>query len=95
MVTKAYARACLIFRCFLSKERVSLIKAFITYVRPLVEYVSCVWSPSSVGLIRKIEAVQKRFTKSLTGLIVLDYHDRLSFLGLEVSNLGDLKLIFV
>ena len=38
---------------------------------------------SSVGLIRTIEEVQKRFTKKLPGLNVLDYHERLSFLGLE------------
>ena len=62
MVAKAHARACLIFRCFVSKDRVSLIKAFTTCVRPLVECASCVWSPSIVGLIRKIETVQKRFT---------------------------------
>ena len=45
IVGKAQVRACLIFRCFASKNRVSLIKALITYVRPLVEYASCVWSP--------------------------------------------------
>ena len=51
--------------CFVSKDPHSLIKAFITYVNPPVEYASCVWSSSSVGLIRKIEAVHKRFTKRL------------------------------
>ena len=91
MVAKAHARACLIFRCFVSKDRDSLIKAFITYVRPLVEYVSCVWSPRSVGIIRKIEEVQKRFTKRLPGLKVLDYHERLAFLGLESLELRRLK----
>ena len=42
IVAKAHARSCLIFRCFVSKDRHSLIKAFITYVRSLVEYASCV-----------------------------------------------------
>ena len=60
-------------------------------VRPLVQYASCVWAPSSVGLIRKIEAVQKRFTKRLPGLNVLDYHERLAFLGLESLELRRLK----
>ena len=40
-------------------------------------------SPSSVCLIRKIEEVQKRFTKRLPGFNVLDYHERLALLGLE------------
>ena len=91
MIAKAHARACLIFRCFISKDRHSLIKAFITYVRPLVEYASCVWSPSNVGLIRKIEAVQKRFTKRLPGLNFFDYHEWLALLGLESLELRRLK----
>ena len=90
-VAKANARACLIFRCFVSKDRVSIIKAFITYVRPLIEYVSCVWTPNSVRLIRKIEAVQKRFTKRLPGLEVLEYHERLTILGLESLELRRLQ----
>ena len=36
IVAKAHARSCLIYRCFVSKDRHSLIKAFITYVRSLV-----------------------------------------------------------
>ena len=54
-------------------------------------WLSCVWSPSSVGLIRKIEAVQKRFTKRLPGLNFLDYHERLALLGLESLELRQLK----
>ena len=86
IVAKAHARAYLICRCFVSKDRHSLIKAFITYVRPLVEYASCVWSPSSIDLIRKIEAFQKRFSKRLPDLNILDYHEL--YLALKVLNLG-------
>ena len=91
IVAKAHARTCLIARCFISKDRHSLIKVFITHVRPFVEYASCVWSPSNVGLIRKIEAVQKRSTKRLPGLNFLDYHERLALLGLESLELRRLK----
>ena len=91
MIAKAHARACLIFRCFVSKDRHSLIKVFITDVRSLVEYASCIQSPSSAGLIRKIKAVQKRFTKRLPGLNFLDYHERLALLGLERLELRRLK----
>ena len=91
IVAKAHARACLICCCFISKDRVSLIKAFITYAHPLVECASCVWSPSSVGLIRKIDAVPRRFTKRLPHLNVLDYRERLAFLGLKSLELRRLK----
>ena len=57
----------------------------------LLLLLSCVWSPSNVGLIRKIEAVQKRFTERLPGLNFLDYHERLALLGLESLELRRLK----
>ena len=36
----------IIIRCFLSKNCSLLTQSFITYVRPLLEYCSPVWSPS-------------------------------------------------
>jgi len=42
-----------------------LRKAFTTYVRPLLEYNTYIWSPSDVGSITKIERVQRRFTKRI------------------------------
>ncbi|ESO10455.1 hypothetical protein HELRODRAFT_91792, partial [Helobdella robusta] len=34
-----------LIRCFISRNKDLLMKAFCTYVRPLVEYCSPVWSP--------------------------------------------------
>ena len=44
-VAKAHARASLIHMRFLSKDQSILVNAYTTYVRPLVEYGVCVWSP--------------------------------------------------
>ena len=52
-----------------------------TYVRPLLENASPVWSPQYNYLIDKIESVQRRFTKRLPGYISLDYPARLVSLG--------------
>ena len=65
------------------KEPKSLTKAFVTYVRPLVEYASCTWSPSTKTLIKKIESVQTRFTKRIRIIANLTYKERLGKLGLE------------
>ena len=51
IVTKAHQRACLILRCLKSKEPSLLFRAFSTYVRPLLEYDSPVWSPGYAHLI--------------------------------------------
>ena len=55
--TKAKHRAALILNCFYSRNKYLLIRAFIAYVRPLLEYCCSVWSPSKLGLIDKKEII--------------------------------------
>ena len=59
------------------------MKAFCTYVRPLVEYSTPVWSPHYQYLIFKIENVQPAYTKRLTGMNNLNYLERLKALGIS------------
>ena len=63
-----------------SRNRYLLISAFIAYVRSLLEYCCSVWSPSKLGLIDKLENIQRRFTKRLHGLQHLSYNKRLQLL---------------
>ena len=63
ITAKAHQWAGLISRCFKSRDPHILFRAFKVYVRPIVEYCSPVWSPVYKSGIRKIEAVQRRFTK--------------------------------
>ena len=57
-------------------------KACIVYVRPLLEYVSPVWSPSQLYAINAIERVQRWYTKRLPGFSRFTYEERLSKLHL-------------
>jgi hypothetical protein len=82
LIKKAYARANLILKCFYTKDRNLLIGLYKTYVRPLLEYNSPLWSPHSISLATSIERVQRYFTKRLTGLITLPYVERLDTLNL-------------
>jgi len=82
-VSKAYSRSFLIFKGFTCRNSQLLVKAFITYVRPLLEYNTFIWSPSAVGSINKIERVQRRFTKRIPSVSSLSYNDRLKALGLD------------
>ena len=77
IVARAHSRASLIHKCFVSGDRDSLLRAYIIYVRPLLEYASQVWSPHLLTDIRKLEAVQRRFTKRLHGMQNMDYPSRL------------------
>jgi len=75
IMVKAKFRSNHIIRCFLSKDCNLLTQAFITYVRPLLEYCSPVWSLSYVTLINTIESVQRFFTNRLNGLQSISYDD--------------------
>ena len=56
-------------------------------VRPILEYVSVVWSPHHVYLIDLIENVQRNFSKRLPGFYYMNYCDILYF-----CNLGPLEV---
>jgi len=47
MVARAFIRSNLIHKCFVSRDVATLMRAFTVYVRPILEYASCVWSPIS------------------------------------------------
>jgi len=73
IVRKGHQRANVILRCFVTRDNAVLVRGFITYVRPLVEYNSVVWSPHLKRDIVAIEKVQKIFTKRLVDLKGLPY----------------------
>jgi len=74
---KAHQRANPIIRCFVSGDTRLLVRAFIVYVRPLLEYNSVIWSPSLIKDIDLIEQVHRRFTKRLRCLDGVAYTERL------------------
>ena len=61
-------RASLIYRMFVSRDIDLFVRAFVTYVRPVVEYNTVIWSPFNKCDIERVEKVQLRFTKWLPGL---------------------------
>ena len=68
-----------------------------TYVRPLVEGNSPVWSPHMIKDIRKVESVQRRFTKKLPGLYNVPYLERIRKLKVERLDVRRLRfdILFV
>ena len=63
-----------------------MTRAFIIYVRPLLEYCSLVWSTHFKQDIDLIENVQRSFTRKLVyccNLASTSYDDRLTYLGLQ------------
>ena len=63
------------------------MKLYAAYIRPILEYASPVWCPSSIGLSQEIENVQRRRTRRLPGLRGIPYSDRLQQLHLDTLEL--------
>jgi len=80
---------------FCVRDNGLLVRAFVIYVRPILEYNSIIWSPSCVHDIEKLEKVQRRFTKRLRNMKSLSYNRRLLQLGLPSLELRRLHLDLV
>jgi hypothetical protein len=73
----------LMWRVFSSRKLTFLMRLFKTYIRPVMEYASSSWNTSRPGLVRELEAIQRRFTKRLRGLGSHTYEARLQHLSLQ------------
>jgi hypothetical protein len=72
-----HRKAYLLRKCFRFSPANVLVNAFKVYVRPVLEYCSEIWNPFQKKDIRKLESVQRKFTKYLTGCHGLTYAQRL------------------
>ena len=70
---------------------------FKTYIRPLVEYATPVWSPHKLIDVDLVESVQRSYTSHLSGLHVMEYLNRLKVCNLESLELRRLinDMVFV
>ncbi len=91
IATKAKQRLFLLKKIFSSKNVSILILGFKTYVLPILEYCSQVWNPSNLLEIRRLESVQRVFTKKLPGYQGLGYIARLDQAGLCTLELRRLR----
>jgi hypothetical protein len=95
-VSKARYRVSSLVRGSVSRDHGIMRRAFIAYIRPILEYNSVVWSPSLLYLIELLESVQRSFSKRLPSLSSLTYAERLAVPNLEAFELRRLRfdLIF-
>ena len=92
LLKKAKLISSRIFRSFINRNPQFLIKMFIVFVRPVLEYNSVVWSPYLIKNIDLLESVQRQYTKRIPGLQQMTYAQRLS--SLDLDSLERRRLIF-
>ena len=95
---RAYQRTYMIYKGFVSRDKIMLSKAYTTYVRPLLKYYTPIWSPTYVNDIVKIENFQKYYTKRISSISNLSYKHRLQCLKLDSLELRrlyfDMRMVY-
>ena len=83
IISKASQASGMLFRAFSTRSKAFILKLYVAYVRPILEYTSVAWNPIGIGLESDLEKVQQTFTKRLYGSNSMDYESRLKHLKLE------------
>ena len=78
----------ILHRTFLTQNHNFHINLFKTYIRPILEYNTCSWSPylQSDIQLQRVKSVQRRFTKIVcqkSNITYSNYSDRLRILNLD------------
>lgn len=87
--------AFLTLRCFHSGRVAPLLRAYLTYVRPKLEYATQVFYPAHKRDLQALEKVQQFYTRRLfvkAGLKPCDYDKRLRYLKLDRLDIRRVKL---
>ena len=88
----AQFRVGIILRCFVTKDIRLLKPAYTTFVGPLLEYNSAIWSSQQHEHIVAIANVQHYFTRRIYSLCDLSYSTRLAILDLDHLELSRLRM---
>lgn len=82
MVAQARKRMGWILRTFACREKQPMLTLFKSLILPLVEYCCQIWSPGQLGMIRRLESVQRTFTYKIEGQRNNNYWERLKCLDM-------------
>ena len=82
VVQKASALVNQLLRNTVCRSPEFMVTLFVSHVRPILDYCSTVWNLGFLGDMRKLESVQRRWTREVTGLSRTDYGVRLQRLKL-------------
>ena len=92
---KSRQRIGVLYRAFSCRDLKFMRLAYVTYIRPLLEFNTQIWSPSILKYINKVESVQRYFTKRIPSLNTLSYQERLAMIDLETLDIRRLIIIII
>merc|ERR1719452_348176 len=59
-----------------------MVSLFVSHIRPIIDYGSCLWNVGYLRDVRRLESLQRRWTREIEGLGGLSYVSRLKEVGL-------------
>ena len=71
-----------ILRTFYTRDCITMLTLFKSIVLSRLDYGSQLWSPFLIKHVTQLEKIQWSFTKHITGMNDMPYHERLKSLGL-------------
>ena len=71
-----------LLRSTVCRDAEFMVTLWVTHIRPLIEYASCVWNVGYLGDLRRLESLQRRWTREIAGVGELRYELRLKEIGL-------------
>ena len=71
-----------LLRSTVCRDSEFMMTLWVSHVRPLIEYGSCVWNVGYLMDVRRLESLQRRWTREVAGLDRLSYNARLQRLDL-------------
>ena len=69
-------------RCTVCRSTEFMVSLWVSHVRPLLEYGSCVWNLKYLSDARRLESLQRRWTREIHGMTEMEYFSRLRSTGL-------------
>ena len=71
-----------LLRCTLCRSVDFMVTLWVSHVRPPIEFNSCVWNVGYLRDIRRLESLQRRWTREVIGMDRVSYPERLRRIGL-------------
>ena len=82
MLQKAKMMSAWVLNVFKCRDSCTMLTLYKSLIRSLLEYCCPLWHPTTIGLTQKIEALQRSFTRKISGCQDMNYWERLSHLKL-------------
>ena len=82
IANKAAGLAANLLKATICRTQNFMLTLFITHVRPLLEYCSCLWNTGYLSDLKMLETVQRSWTRHIDGMTGLSYKERLIALDL-------------